>query len=160
MTSVKQTSIETYQEIQDEGIREKREDLVLNYIKSNPGKTGREIAYDLGYSDMNEVRPRITDLFNKGLILYGNKRLSEGSNRPSGEVWLVSDFEKSYLNKLGFKRKDERLYYFETPDFILFQDFRDKKRKSYAIDSQGNKIEHTDLWIHKLFKTLMEVNKI
>lgn len=160
MTSVRETSTETYHQIEDEGLRQRREDLVFNYIKENPGRTGREIAYALGYNDMNEIRPRITDLFNKGLILYGNKRLSEGSNRPSGEVWLVSDFEKYFLNKLGFKKKENRLYYFETPDYILFQDFRGSRRKSYAFDSEGNGIDHTTIEIHKVFKQLLEASKL
>lgn len=155
--AVTENSKHTYQEIEDEGLRQTREDLVYNYIKTNPGLTGREIAQGLGYSDMNEVRPRITDLFNKGLILYGEKKYNQDNKRPSSQIFILKDFEQYVLFKLGFQKKCEGLYYFETPEYILYQDFRGTKRKSYAFDVEGNGIDHSHLEIHKAFKKLMEV---
>lgn len=158
--NIRETSVETYLDIELDESRIRREDLVYNYILCNGGETGREIAHALGFDDMNSVRPRISDLFKKGLIIYGNKRKDNYSYRSSSEVYTVGEFERLYLNKLGFRKLKDYLYVFYGPNYVLYQDFRDGKRKSYAVDFNGKKINHKDLEVHKVFKELLERNTL
>lgn len=59
----------------DSGRRElfsARELAILDFLKSNPfgnvPRTDREIMKGLGFSDMNSVRPRITELIKDGVL--------------------------------------------------------------------------------------------
>ncbi len=48
---------------------------ILDWLELHPKKTDREIMLGLGYSDMNSVRPRCTELVDCGsLVEVGEKR--------------------------------------------------------------------------------------
>jgi len=160
MTKVRDTSLKTYNEIQEEGIYDSRMDEVLNAIKQVPLMTGREYAtIVLGYSDMNIVRPRITDLKTAGYIIEIGKRKCSCSGR-SAYIWAtLKGVEKNLLKKLGFLEKQKDLYYIIENEIILYMDFRKGKRRSYAFDNDNNKADFKDLDIYKRFKKELEDRK-
>lgn len=48
---------------------------ILDWIELHPCVTDREVMHGLGYSDMNAVRPRITEAVDAGaLVEVGEKR--------------------------------------------------------------------------------------
>lgn len=48
---------------------------VLNWIEYHPKVTDREVMRGLGFSDMNAVRPRVTELVDAGaLVEVGERR--------------------------------------------------------------------------------------
>lgn len=42
---------------------------ILRVIEKFPDSTDRDILHELGWSDMNMVRPRITEMVQKGLVV-------------------------------------------------------------------------------------------
>jgi predicted HTH transcriptional regulator len=46
-----------------------RGQLVLEWLRSHPKSTDRQIMEGLGFRDMNQVRPRCTELVEKGLLV-------------------------------------------------------------------------------------------
>lgn len=55
--------------------------------------TSREIAKEMGYSDLNAVKPRLTELLDGGLVEVAGKVLDETTNR-SVAVWKTVDREE------------------------------------------------------------------
>lgn len=47
-----------------------RESVVLGSFSKRGAMTDRECAGDLGFTDLNMVRPRITALLDKGLLVF------------------------------------------------------------------------------------------
>ena len=153
MSSVRDTSLKTYKEINDEGVYDSRMQEVLQAIKDNPLMTGREYAIIiLGYEDMNIVRPRISDLARLGYIFELGKRKCSCGGRTS-YVWCTLDsVEKNILLQLGFKKINLDLYKYEYNGISLYQDFRKGKRRSYAFDEHSYSIDPKSLDIHKKLK--------
>jgi len=46
-----------------------RGQLVLEWLRAHPKSTDRQIMEGLGFRDMNQVRPRCTELVEKGLLV-------------------------------------------------------------------------------------------
>lgn len=90
---IKETSIKTYQEILDEGIVSKNQELVFKFIRNHGGLTDMEIAKELGFPDPNVVRPRRKELLDIGLIISNGKRKCEITNRES-LTWIVPEIIK------------------------------------------------------------------
>lgn len=65
---IHENSLNTYIEISEDSSKDTRKDLVYNYIYRVKVCTARDIMKGLGYTDLNMVRPRITELKNEGLI--------------------------------------------------------------------------------------------
>lgn len=157
---IRSTSSEAYHEIQADGLLDTRLEEVFNYVSRNQGQTALEIQNNLGYDEPNKVRPRISDLVRMGKLVYGEKRKTIYSKMPQLEVYTVRGFEQKYLNKLGFKEKEQGLYVFYYKDIILFQDFRGNgRRKSYAFNEEGEKVNYKDLEIWQTFKLVLGVSK-
>lgn len=55
--------------------------------------TSREIAKEMGYLDLNAVKPRLTELLDGGLVEVAGKVLDETTNR-SVVVWKTVDREE------------------------------------------------------------------
>lgn len=153
MSEVRDTSLKTFNEIQEEGIYDSRMQEVLDAVKKCPMMTGRELAeIVLYYNDMNIVRPRISDLARLGYIVEAGKRKCSMSGRTC-YVWVsVENSERGILKKLGFKEQEKDLYTFKEDDITLYQDFRKGRRISYAFDESGVSIAHSTLDIHKKLK--------
>ncbi|MBQ6233573.1 MAG: hypothetical protein IJJ80_08710 [Clostridia bacterium] len=58
--------ISAFSNEQMEPVKERRYQMILNVMKGE--MTAREICVALGYHDMNMVRPRITELIDKGIV--------------------------------------------------------------------------------------------
>lgn len=146
-------SLKTYQEIKDEGLHETRMNEVLDIIRRTPFMTGREYASLLGHTDMNIVRPRVTDLKVSGCIIEVGKRKCSLSKRTC-HVWATYEgVEKHILKKLGFIETQRNLYSFNIDDIILFQDFRKGRRSSYIISGRGTDKNYKELDVYKEFKS-------
>ena len=77
---VRDTSLLAFYSVKEDlGLRQA---LVLEQIRKVPLLTAKEISHNMGYSDPNSVRPRITELQKKGLI----KAYSKRECRVSGKV--------------------------------------------------------------------------
>jgi len=64
--SVRDNSLEAYYELK--ATLNIRQDEILSIIEKYPLLTDREILTKYGGREMNEVRPRITELIKKGLV--------------------------------------------------------------------------------------------
>lgn len=42
---------------------------IMDWLELNPRKTDREVMLGLGFTDMNSVRPRITELVEAGMLV-------------------------------------------------------------------------------------------
>lgn len=51
-----------------------RQDRILGLIEQKPNSTDREILMAYGGYEMNQVRPRITELIDKGLVEESGNR--------------------------------------------------------------------------------------
>lgn len=155
---IKDTSLKCYEEIQDEGIYENDMEMVYDAIKNNPLMTGREYAtLILGYDDMNKVRPRITDLKNKGLIIEAGKRECSCSKRTSYVWCTLINIEKLSLKKAGFEENTPDLFKCKEGDVYCYQDFRKGSRRSYCFTFDGKIVDYHTLDCYKRFKE--ELNK-
>lgn len=159
MNQVRSTSMKTYREIQDEGIYDTDMEMVYNAIHNNPLMTAREYCIlILGYDDMNKVRPRVTDLKTQGMIIEVGKRIDSVSNRKA-IVWATLEgVQQHILKKLRFSEKEEGLFRYSDEWTILYQDFRQGKRRSYAYHVDGDKIDYKQIEVYKKFKE--ELNNI
>lgn len=83
---VAETSLECYFTPSVRENLNEREIKVLNVIRACPKMTGREIAWLMDCADMNEVRPRISDLKDKGIIVPVGKRMCTRS-KIKAFVW-------------------------------------------------------------------------
>ena len=154
---IRDTSILTYNDIQEEGLLDTDLQITLDAIRSYPLMTGAEYCkLILGYDNMNKIRPRITDLKNLNCIKSFGKRKCSLTGRLS-YVWATLEGAEIHaLRYLGFREPKPSLFTFSTEDFTLYQDFTKGKRKSYAFTSSGQPIDYRVLPIHKQFKELIE----
>ena len=70
---IHENSLEAYFEEKNSGRISTRAQEVFNIIKKKPGCTARQILFELAREDPNYVRPRITELKKKGLVVEGEK---------------------------------------------------------------------------------------
>lgn len=56
--------------------------------KRKRGMTARQLAYRMGFQDLNAVKPRLTELMQEGLVIAAGKTVDELTNR-SVTVWKV-----------------------------------------------------------------------
>lgn len=96
---IHQHSIEAYHGEQPRLTR--RAQRIVAWLELHPRKTDREIMRGLGYSDMNSVRPRVTELVDAGaLVEVGEKRCE-----VTGKTVRIVDLS---LDERG-RRQDARM---------------------------------------------------
>jgi len=72
---VHENSLLAYLEEKEKGKIGKRQEEILNYLKSVKSATAREIMIGLGFDDPNKVRPRLNELKEYNYIIeIGSKR--------------------------------------------------------------------------------------
>lgn len=65
---------ETRRESHQKTEKPKRYDQILTVLAAGKELTAREIAYALGYSDLNAVKPRLTELCGRGAVDASGKK--------------------------------------------------------------------------------------
>lgn len=78
---VHENSLISYIEEKQEGKIGKRQAEVFNYLKNVKSATAREIMIGLKYTEMNQVRPRLTELKEYNLIQEINKVKDKVTNK-------------------------------------------------------------------------------
>ena len=79
----------------------RRAQRIIAWIEAHPKVTDREVMLGLGYSDMNSVRPRITEAVDAGaLVEVGEKRC-----QVTGKTVRIVDLS---LDERG-RRQDQRI---------------------------------------------------
>ena len=73
---------------------EKREIKILSALRCAKDLTDREIMLALGFSDMNAVRPRITDLIEDGVVEKTGDKLDPVTGKRVRTVALCADPRK------------------------------------------------------------------
>lgn len=73
-----QCQMESYQFVKAD--RQKRISMILRAL-GEAEMTAREIAYKLGFSDLNAVKPRLTELVQEGILEASGKKLDELTKR-------------------------------------------------------------------------------
>lgn len=73
---------------------------ILNWLELNPKKTDREIMIGMGFSDMNMVRPRVTEAIDRGFLI----EVSEKVCQVTGKTVRIVDLS---LDERG-RRQDAR----------------------------------------------------
>lgn len=100
---VRQTSVDCYYEIMEEGLIGDRQKIVYDFIIDNENLTDMEITIALGYKDPNKIRPRRKELFDFGLILDGGIKKCSITGRKA-HFWKINP--KPDLDSLrGVKKK-------------------------------------------------------
>ena len=80
-------SIEAYHELSDYLTGRRGE--VYQWLKANGQATDRQIKEGLGYEDMNQVRPRVTELIEQDLIEECAQEIDGKTNRKVRVVRVV-----------------------------------------------------------------------
>ena len=78
---VKENSLHSFLQEESEGRFGKRNKEVFELIVKKEGLTSREIMIELGYSELNNVRPRLTELLKGSRIKEGNKVKCQYTNK-------------------------------------------------------------------------------
>lgn len=78
--NVHPNSIVTYAEFD----KSERKKIVLSIYQRHPSSplTDRQVAYELGFKDMNAVRPRISEMVAKGILIEVGKMRDFLTNKP------------------------------------------------------------------------------
>lgn len=74
-------TMETRRESHQKTEKPKRYDEILTVLTDEKELTAREIAYALGYNDLNAVKPRLTELNRKGVIDAVGKKYDPHTQR-------------------------------------------------------------------------------
>ena len=85
--TVQQTSLISYRDLQP-SLCDKQQDVLLA-ISGNPDCTDREIAYFMGVSDPNVVRPRRFELVELGYVVNSGRRVCRVSHKLALS-WRIS----------------------------------------------------------------------
>ncbi len=93
-------TIETRNESFKSTDKKSRQKIILNALGNNK-LTARQIAYKLGYKDLNYVKPRLTELLQEGTIITKDKEFDPITNRNVA-VYQLNDNSAS---KVTSKRK-------------------------------------------------------
>lgn len=165
MYEVRLTSVKTYREIEEEGFKDTWEQTAFNAVKECPMMTAREY-YEVIIPDgrREDIFPRLSDLKKKGYIIEVGKRKCTRGGRKSYILSTLDSLEKNILTKLGFVMSQPNLYWYREGDSILYQDFRQGRRKSYAMNNFKELVDYKRLEIYKKFRDhiktlLMNVDK-
>lgn len=75
------TKCESYTKVKEDKIQEKRYNLILNVLNDNNELTAREICRKLHKTDMNFVRPRISELLRNNVIEEAGTKFDKTTNR-------------------------------------------------------------------------------
>ena len=78
---IHENSLLSYIEEKEKGRIGKRQEQVLDYLKSVKSATAREIMEGLGYTDPNKVRPRINELKEYNYIIEIGKIKDKVTNK-------------------------------------------------------------------------------
>jgi hypothetical protein len=78
--NVHANSVKTYHESREK-LSERAEEVLAVYVHSGVKMTDREVMRALLYSDMNAVRPRISELIDLGLLRECGKRVDSVTGR-------------------------------------------------------------------------------
>ena len=65
-----------------------RQDLILKVLGERE-MTARQLAYEMGYSDLNAVKPRLTELIKQGKVKRVGKALDELTGRNTSIYKVV-----------------------------------------------------------------------
>lgn len=85
---MRDTSLETYKQLREEGVLGSREIEVLEAIRDNPMQTDQELTEILGYDDPNVVRPRRKALYDYKVITdCGKKKCSITGRKAYTWIW-------------------------------------------------------------------------
>lgn len=79
----------------------RRAAAIIAWLELHPGKTDREVMLGMGFTDMNSVRPRITEAIDMGSLVEVGQRVCPMTRRVVRIVDLSLD-EKG-------KRQDQRI---------------------------------------------------
>jgi len=71
---VRDTSINSYIELDNEGVLEAREEEIYELLRKSPNMTDNEITEALGYKHHNEISPARWRLVEKQLLMANGKR--------------------------------------------------------------------------------------
>lgn len=73
-----------------------RQVSILNVLKEHKrGLTARQLAEEMGFQDLNYVKPRLTELMQAGVIETDGKTLDMTTNRNVA-VWKIREVEDEY----------------------------------------------------------------
>lgn len=86
---IRQHSIEAYH--QERPKLSRRALAVLDWIELHPKVTDREVMRGLGFSDMNAVRPRVTELIEAGRLVEVGERVCPVTRKTVRTVDLSLD---------------------------------------------------------------------
>lgn len=104
--NVRDTSIQTYHEIQKEGLVGKRQEEVLElFAELNHSITDMELAEKLEYVDPNNVRPRRKELYDLGILESDGKRICSVTDRLVYQWRMVDNLS---FNDVRTKKKNLR----------------------------------------------------
>ncbi len=89
------TSVQSYREIRETlGDRQRQ---VYDLIQRHPNRTDRELASIAGVNDPNQIRPRRTELTDKGLIAEGGRRRCTVTGKVA-KTWRITRHEQLKLD--------------------------------------------------------------
>lgn len=87
MSITEETRREAYYEAQEKAPTRRR--IIYGCLKQHGPQTADELMERLGFDDPNNVRPRLTELKQAGLIEATGRRTSRRTGK-SGAVWQVT----------------------------------------------------------------------
>jgi len=89
-------SIDAYHAVSN--ILRPRERKVLDWLDQHGPATDRQIVTGLGFTDMNAIRPRVTELIGRGLVReVGNRR-----DEVTGVTVRIVDVERTAPQQMEF----------------------------------------------------------
>lgn len=152
---IQETSILTYRDITEEGLKDTWQIETFRAIKENPYYTAREYFELILREPRERIFPRITELKQMGLIIEHNKRVCSIGKRKALTYVVKLDHERNIVKRLGFKEIKKDIFIFYAKEGVLFQDFRGNYRNSYALDNNEQRTDFSKFEIHKTLKRLL-----
>jgi DNA-binding Lrp family transcriptional regulator len=110
---VQTNSVATYIAEKQTGRIDKRESDILGALKTLGKATEREIKKHLELEDMNSVRPRVTELMQRGLLRECGSLIDPSTGRPCRVVCLV-DWKEPEANLFDMDRTLNDVYHGAT----------------------------------------------
>jgi hypothetical protein len=84
-----ENSLETYDEILNDGSISKRCKVIIEAYQKYGSMTDRDVKDCLNFQDMNAVRPRITEMLQVGILQEVNTILDKATGKPVRVVKLM-----------------------------------------------------------------------
>lgn len=88
--------MESYEELRSS--LNDRQDRILGLIEQKPHSSDREILIAYGGTEMNQVRPRITELIDKGLVEESGNKKCQLTKRKVRTLRAVDYSNPSQMN--------------------------------------------------------------